>query len=29
MGNNKPRAVVLMRDGNSFVTEESFSDIFN
>lgn len=29
MDNNKPRAVVLMRDGNSFVTEESFSDIFN
>lgn len=29
MSNNNPRAVILMRDGNSFVTEESFSIIFN
>lgn len=29
MENNKSRAVILMRDGNSFVTEQSFSFIFN
>lgn len=27
MDNNNPRAVILMRDGNSFVTEQSFSFI--
>ena len=29
MSNNNPRAVILMRDGNSFVTEQSFSFIHN